>query len=64
MCLSTVYTIKNGDRVLMCKDVQSLQIQDEEGTLMFTDIIGMKYPVKGKILNIDLVGNTIDVKEE
>ena len=63
MCLSTVYTIKNGDRVLMCKDVQSLQIH-EEVTLMFTDIIGMKYPVKGKILNIDLVGNTIDVKEE
>lgn len=33
------------------------------GELRFRDIMGIEYKIKGRILSIDLVNNTIDVEE-
>lgn len=62
MCLSTVYKMTEGQPVFFCKNIQNVE-SDESGKLTFTDIMGVRYTSSGKIQSIDLVNNTIHIKE-
>lgn len=63
MCLSTVYKVNGGEPELFCKNVQNVMQDPDSGEIRFTDIMGMQHVLVGKILSIDLVKNTIDVRE-
>lgn len=62
MCLSSVYKITGDSSELVCKNVQNVMLETP-GELRFRDIMGIEYKIKGRILSIDLVNNTIDVEE-
>lgn len=62
MCLSTVYKMTEDQPVFFCKNIQNVQAE-ENGTLTFTDIMGVRYTSHGSIEGIDLVNNTIHIKE-
>ena len=57
MCLSTVY---NTAQQVLCKNVASVTEQD--GRLVFTDIMGIPTVVEGSIEKIDLMENEILIK--
>ena len=58
MCLSTVY---NTAQQVLCKNVASVTEQD--GQLVFTDIMGIPTAVTGSIQKIDLMDNIIIVRQ-
>ena len=58
MCLSTVMT-RQGRTI--CKNVASVTEQD--GRLVFTDIMGIPTAVTGSIQKIDLMDNIIIVRQ-
>lgn len=58
MCLSTVY---NTAQQVLCKNVASVTEQD--GHLVFTDIMGIPTAVTGSIQKIDLMDNIIIVRQ-
>ena len=62
MCLSTVYKVNGAERELFAKNIQSV-VNNADGELRFRDIMGIEYSLKGRILDIDLVGNKIDITE-
>ena len=61
MCLSTVYKVTGDSRELFAKNIQNVINDDVRGELRFRDIMGIEYALKGRILNIDLVANKIEV---
>ena len=61
MCLSTVFTeAKNSEPLI--KNVAMVEIQGDE--IIFTDILGRKTAVKGFVSAVDLMENTITVREK
>lgn len=62
MCLSTVYKMTGDQPVFFCKNIQNVET-DASGKLTFTDIMGMRYTANGRIQSIDLINNTIHIKE-
>ena len=57
MCLSTVYEIRDGERVLLAKNVAELG--EVNGQLVMSDIMGITTKVFGEIERIDLMENVI-----
>ena len=57
MCLSTVYEIVDGEENMIGECVTG--IVTGEGSVSFTDILGEKTVVKGKIKEVDLVKNIV-----
>lgn len=61
MCLSTVYQLSGGQQRLLCKNVAAVQNQD--GRLVFTDIMGVRTETRATIERIDLMENCIFLRE-
>ena len=57
MCLSTVY---NTAQQVLCKNVA---FTEQDGRLVFTDIMGIPTAVTGSIQKIDLMDNIIIVRQ-
>lgn len=60
MCLSTVYQLSGGEKRLLCKNIAAVQQRD--GQLIFTDIMGVQTRVDAVIDRIDLMENYIFLK--
>lgn len=61
MCLSSVYKESNGENVFLCKNVA--RVICDEGKLIIFDLFGGRTEIQGKISDIDLMENTILIKE-
>lgn len=61
MCLSTVYQLSGGEKRLLCKNIAAVQQRD--GQLIFTDIMGVQTRVDAVIDRIDLMENFIFLTE-
>lgn len=57
MCLSTVYKKSEDENVFLLKNIADVKIND--GTLVFVDLMGVRTELEGRILEIDLMENTI-----
>ena len=57
MCLSTVMKKSGEENVLLLKNIASVKPEGE--TLVFTDLMGVRTRLEGKIIDIDLLENTI-----
>jgi len=60
MCLSTVYTVDNGEENMVCEYVSNIDVGDNKITL--TDVIGKEVTVNGTVLSVDLINNKILIK--
>lgn len=60
MCLSSVYSVKDGEKKLLCKNIAS--VKSEDGILVFTNIMGIPTKVEGTLELIDLMDNFIYVR--
>ena len=60
MCLATVYSNKEDGREALLKNVISIRMED--GSWVFTDIMGKSLAVKGELERIDLLENLISIK--
>ena len=60
MCLSSVYSVKDGEKELLCKNIASVTVED--GKLVFTNIMGIPTRIEGTIEKIDLMDNYIYVR--
>ena len=61
MCLSTVYSLHDGEREQVCKNVADIRVED--GELVFTDIMGVSTVRKAAIERIDLTDNYVLIRE-
>lgn len=63
MCLSTVYRMHDGEKQLVCKNVAA--VRQQEGALVFTDIMGVQTRVGGRAVldRMDLMENFIFIKD-
>ena len=61
MCLSTVYRMHDGEKQLVCKNVAA--VRQQEGALVFTDIMGVKTRVEAVLDRMDLMENFIFIKD-
>ena len=59
MCLSTVIEVVGGEAHPVLSQVSNAQVND--GTVTFTDIMGIQTELKGTISSVDLVENKIYV---
>lgn len=57
MCLSTVYKKSEDENVFLLKNIADVKITDN--TLVFVDLMGVRTELEGRILEIDLMENTI-----
>lgn len=62
MCLSSVYQKKDGENIFLCKNIARV-IPGKTETVVF-DLMGQKAVIPGRILEIDLLENTILIEEE
>lgn len=62
MCLSTVYRFHDGEKQLVCKNVASVRQQD--GVLVFTDIMGAQTRVDAVLDRMDLMENFIFLRDK
>lgn len=62
MCLSTVYRLHDGEKQLVCKNVASVRQQD--GVLVFTDIMGVQTRVDAVLDRMDLMENFIFLRDK
>lgn len=62
MCLSTVYALQGAEKKLLCKNVAAVSLRDD-GSLVFTDIMGIPTVVTGQLEKIDLMDNFIFVRQ-
>ena len=60
MCLSSVYRKTEGESVFLFKNIAGVEISGD--SILFTDIMGVRTEIQGKIQNIDLLENTITVE--
>lgn len=63
MCMSNVYKRTESGPQLFCKNIESVKVDAETGTILFTDIIGNEYQIHGSIESINLSANIIHVLE-
>lgn len=61
MCLSTVYSLRDGEREQICKNIADIRV--ENGELVFTDIMGVSTVRKAAIERIDLTDNYVLIRE-
>ena len=61
MCLSTVYSLRDGEREQVCKNIADIRVED--GELVFTDIMGVSTVRKAAIERIDLTDNYVLIRE-
>ena len=62
MCLSSVYQKKNGENVFLCKNIA--KVFPGKAEVVVFDLMGQKTVIPGRILEIDLLENTIVIEEE
>ncbi len=62
MCLSNVYKKGEEENIFLFKNIAKVDINGEE--LVFTDLMGVKNVINGSLIEIDLLENTILVREE
>ena len=61
MCLSTVYSLRGGEREQICKNIADIRV--ENGEIVFTDIMGVSTVRKAAIERIDLTDNYVLIRE-
>lgn len=61
MCLSSVYKKSDDENIFLCKNVAKVICNEDE--LIIFDLFGERKVLKGKISEIDLMENTILIKE-
>ena len=61
MCLSTVYRMHDGEKQLVGKNVAA--VRQQEGALVFTDIMGVQTRVEAVLDRMDLMENFIFIKD-
>ena len=61
MCLSTVYSLRGGEREQVCKNIADIRV--ENGEIVFTDIMGVSTVRKAAIERIDLTDNYVLIRE-
>ena len=61
MCLSTVYSLRGGEREQVCKNIADIRV--ENGEIVFTDILGVSTVRKAAIERIDLTDNYVLIRE-
>lgn len=61
MCLSTVYKKEENENVFLLKNIAKVEVSGKE--LSFTDLMGVRTVLCGELLEIDLIENTILMKE-
>ena len=61
MCLASVYKERHGARELILNNVQRIDIVD--GQIVLTDLMERRVAVEGELASVDLVGNTVVVRE-
>lgn len=61
MCLSTVYSLHDGEREQVCKNIADIRVED--GALVFTDIMGVSTVRRAAIERIDLTDNFVLIRE-
>ena len=61
MCLSTVYTMHDDEKQLLCKNVAAVKTDGDK--LIFTDIMGIATVVTATIERIDLMDNFIYIRQ-
>ena len=57
MCLSKIYTIKNGKRELVLSEIASLKI--EANKLLLTTLLGERKEIQASIREIDFLTHSI-----
>ena len=62
MCLSNVYKKGEEENIFLFKNIAKVDINGDE--LVFTDLMGVKNVINGSLIEIDLLENTILVREE
>lgn len=61
MCLSSIYKKSDDENVLLIKNVARVICRD--GELIVYDLMGVRNVLKGEICDIDLMENTILIKD-
>ena len=61
MCLSTVYKIRDNEKEKVCEYVSG--VENRDGVLIFTDVMGDETEVDGTLLSMDFVKNEILIGE-
>ena len=61
MCLSTVYKNEINDANLLAKNVADIRV--EGGTIIFTDLMGIRTTFDGTLQKVDLMDNYVIVSE-
>lgn len=61
MCLSTVYKNEINEANMLAKNVADIRV--ENGTIIFTDLMGIRYTFNGTLEKVDLMDNYVLVKE-
>lgn len=60
MCLSTVYKNEVSDANLLAKNVADIRM--ENGTIIFTDLMGIRTTFDGTLEKVDLMDNYVIVR--
>ncbi len=61
MCLSTVYKNTQTEDQVLCRFVSKI-LANEEGKLVFTDVMGMEVTIEGTLLSADLAEGVVVVR--
>ena len=61
MCLSTVYSLRGGEREQICKNIADIRV--ENGEIVFTDIMGVSTTRRAVIERVDLTDNYVLIRE-
>ena len=61
MCLSTVYKNEVSDANMLARNVADIKV--ENGQIIFTDLMGIRYTFDGTLEKVDLMDNYVIVKE-
>ena len=61
MCLSSIYKKSDDENVLLIKNVARVICRD--GELIVYDLMGVRNVLKGEICDIDIMENTILIKD-
>ena len=62
MCLSTVYSLRGGEREQICKNIADIRVED--GEIVFTDIMGVSTVRRAAIERVDLTDNYVLIREQ
>ena len=61
MCLSTVYKNEVNDANMLARNVADIRV--DGGTIIFTDLMGIRTVFDGTLEKVDLMDNYVVVKE-